>query len=373
MPLIDVNESLDELYAKAPVFPIGDGDRIVVLSDLHMGNGGARDDFARNADLCLAVLRDYYLARGYWLILNGDVEERQRFTAEAIRGRWPELFETFSAFERGPGFTRLAGNHDKETLARGESIDALRLVYGGDNLFVFHSHQATILYESWNRLVGLVLRYLAQPLGIGNRSVAHDRAKKFVIEKRVYEFSARRRIASIIAHTHRPLFESMSKTDTLRFKIEQLCRRYAESSGEEQQRFGATIRKLKADLGRVGAGGDRQLASLYDDALLHVPCIFNSGCVIGKTGLTALEIAGGRIGLVHWFDTGRSTKYLDDSGYTPWRLAPRSPYWRVVLKEDSLGYVFTRIRLLADSEPQPEVEEDASGFGLLLDDAFWYL
>jgi hypothetical protein len=42
----------------------------------------------------------------------------------------------------------------------------------------------------------------------------------------VYGFSSRRKIVSIIGHIHRPLFESLSKIDTLKYRIEQLCRHY---------------------------------------------------------------------------------------------------------------------------------------------------
>ena len=77
-----------------------------------------------------------------------------------------------------------------------------------------------------------------------------------------------------------------------------------------------------------------------------VPCIFNSGCVIGKKGITAIEITKGKIALVHWFDRRKSQKYLDYNGYVPVQLGD-SEYYRVVFKEDDLNYIFARIKLLA--------------------------
>lgn len=40
----------------------------------------------------------------------------------------------------------------------------------------------------------------------------------------------------------------------------------------------------------------------------NIPCLFNSGCVIGKRGVTAPEIEEVNIRLVHWFDSRISKK-----------------------------------------------------------------
>jgi len=87
------------------------------------------------------------------------------------------------------------------------------------------------------------------------------------------------------------------------------------------------------------------VAGLYNSHLL-VPCTFNSGSVIGKRGMTCIEIEDGRIALVHWFDEGRSRRYLEHVDYRTAAL-PGTPYHRVVIKSESLDYIFTRIQLLA--------------------------
>lgn len=76
-----------------------------------------------------------------------------------------------------------------------------------------------------------------------------------------------------------------------------------------------------------------------------LPCLFNSGCGIGRHGVTGIEIVHGRIALVYWVDRGRTDKYFDAEGYGPQRLGD-SDYYRVVLKEEDLDYIFTRINLL---------------------------
>jgi hypothetical protein len=196
-------------------------------------------------------------------------------------------------------------------------------------IFVFHGHQATVFFERFNALSGFTLRYVANTLHIPNFSVAYDSRKKYLTERRVYEFSASRTIVSLIGHTHRPLFESLSKADTLRYRIEDLCRRYPSAPDPEKAAIAADIRCCRRELSRIAAkrGWSEAHGSLYGDGLC-IPCLFNAGCAIGKRGITALEIADGIINLVQWSAAGEH---------------PR----RSVLKQDRLDYIFSRIRLLA--------------------------
>jgi len=133
------------------------------------------------------------------------------------------------------------------------------------------------------------------------------------------------------------------------------------------------VKAYKRDLALLSEHGGRDGSSLYAEHL-PVPCLFNSGCAIGKRGLTAIEIEDGHIALVHWFDTrrdGRPTggrrggvrrarERQPARGRRPRRsraLVPPeaestrrlgdTPYYRSVLKRDRLDYVFSRIRLLA--------------------------
>jgi hypothetical protein len=86
-------------------------------------------------------------------------------------------------------------------------------------------------------------------------------------------------------------------------------------------------------------------SSLYN-AQISIPVLFNSGSAIGKSGVTAIEIADGVISLVHWFDKTRGAHHLVDNGTRALRLG-RTEYYRTVLKQDRLEYIFGRIKLLA--------------------------
>lgn len=348
-----MHEALYSVYKKAPIREIGDSDRFVIFSDLHLGNGSSSDDFGRNGDLFSTVLEQRYLPEKYTLILNGDIEELQKFRFDDIYRKWSKLYFLFSAFKRGAGLVKIIGNHDAElALERGDHFsgdlyESYCLRYGGRDILIFHGHQASKYFQRRNKLAGWLLRYLIRPLRVKNFSVSHDSKKQYKTERRVYQFSTRNKILSIIGHTHRPLFESLSKADALKYKIEHYLRRYSRCSGPERDTIAAEVRRLKEELASVYTSHPEYglRSSLYNREII-VPSLFNSGCVIGKRGITGIEIAGGKIALVHWFDSSRSSKYFNYNGLKPEQLGDTG-YYRMLLKEDSLEYVFARIELLS--------------------------
>lgn len=343
--------NLTDLYHTTPVTVLDPHDRLVIFSDLHLGNGRRTDDFLPNSGLFLTVLRNHYYEGGFKLILNGDIEELQRFRLPDILSRWEPVYELFDAFERRHGLHRLVGNHDLDLITRSDHPfvigEALRFSYHGNPVFILHGHQTTMRFVRYNRLYGLALRYFANPLKIRNYSVAHDSLKRFRTEKCVYEFAHAHKVLTIIGHTHRPLFESMSKIDSIKFEIERLCRKYPDASDRKQRKIEQRIEGYRQELQQIDPDEDKTatVSSLYN-ANLVVPCMFNSGSVIGKRGMTCLEIAEGRITLVNWFDDTRSKRYLRYSNYEIWQM-PGTDYHRVEMKSDRLDSVFARIKLLA--------------------------
>lgn len=343
--------NLCALFDRTPVTQLGGDERIVIFSDLHLGDGGRSDDFLGNSDLFLRVANDHYLARGFHLILNGDVEELQRFSLTAIRRHWTRVYALFDRFQREGRLTRLYGNHDMDLRDRYKDEfpiqEAVRFAHNSDTMFVLHGHQTSRRFERYNRLVGLGLKIFAKPLNIKNYSVSYDSRKRFKTEQCVYEFASKNRVMTLIGHTHRPLFESLSKLDNIKFEIERLCRKYPRASATKQTTIERAITSHRDELKRIRRDkrDTASVASLYN-ADLVVPCMFNSGAVIGKRGLTCLEIAKGRIALVHWFDDKRSQRYLHYANYRTTPLAG-TDYHRVRIKRENLDYIFTRIKLLA--------------------------
>lgn len=342
----DLYDRLDELFGKARNEKTNKHNRWVIFSDLHMGDGGVTDDFKRNAKLFESALKYY---ENDALILNGDVEELQRFSVHKIYNKWTHIYDYFDAFHKDGRLYKTIGNHDLELRLMAELpfdyelLDALKLDHNDDSLFIFHGHQASKKYQEHNELIGFTLKYFANPLGIKSYSVSHSSRKQYKIEKRVYGYSAFKKRVSIIGHTHRPLFESMHKVERLKYRIEELCRDYVISKKEEIKN---QIKSLKKELKNYfRANNDFNFQSYVYDKMLNIPCLFNSGCVIGKRGMTCLEIEGDKIRLVHWFDKKISKKYLR-SGYEEEKIGD-SDFYRMVINEDSLQYIFTRIKFLS--------------------------
>lgn len=364
-------------FARSPEIPIRPADRFVIFSDLHMGDGSRTDDFAHNAPLFQAILERHYLDQNFRLVLNGDVEELHKYPLARNVARWQPLYDLFAQFALHTKLYKIAGNHDDELLSADcvyplpvPILEGLRLRHGGETLFIFHGHQASWYQTHWLAANRWLVRWVVKPLGIKNYTLSHNTRLKFKLEQRVYQFARERRLLACIGHTHRPLFESLSKVDWLRFRIEQLCREYPLAAPDERSAIEAEIQTCNAELAeslekdrrefsrrnrmsparwmRSGSDTDSPRPShagtIYTPEPL-VPCMFNSGCVIGKRGLTGLEIADGRIALVHWFDSRVSSKHLSAGGH-PSELLAGTPYHRIVLKDDPLDYILTRIRLL---------------------------
>lgn len=347
---------LNNLLKTSPEIQIRKKDKYVIFSDLHIGDGGRNDDFLQNAELFKKVLEKYYLANDYNLILNGDVEELQRFPLYKIKRQWENLYRILNNFKEKESLIKIYGNHDydlfleNDTIGRNPDIpvlESLKLKHKDGTIFIFHGHQASPHYAKHHKKISFMLRVFANPLGIGNYSLAHDSKKRYYIEQRIYNFARINKVIAVIGHTHRPLFEALSKIDFLKYIIEELCRKYAAESKKKKKEIEIEIKEYQKELENYSYKDvKKSLRNTLYAANIVIPCIFNSGCCIGKRGITSIEITYDEIYLVHWFDSSISKKYLNYHGNYPEKIAGTN-YFRMVLKKDYLDYIFTRIKLLS--------------------------
>jgi len=342
---------LDRLYTESPRRKATSGERFVVMSDLHLGRGDSNDDFLRNSKLCLDALEHFYLARDYTLILNGDIEELLRVPRESVVAYWTSFYELLSRFRARGNLIWLIGNHEIVPGRKNDPFytshldgESMVLEIGGRELFIFHGHQAGVANSGrFNKAIAWSLKLFANTLGIGNKSVAHHSVKKFKLEKAAYEFSRRRGLLSIMGHTHRPLFESRSKQESLNLEIDRLCRAYSRVDEGRRASIRRTVRNLKQQYLSYSHKG-HPVSNVYGDIL--VPCLFNSGCAVGKRGFTALEIKNGHLGLIFWTSPERSPSTNDYNAYKPSRRFGNLAY-RTILRRESLDYIYARIELLS--------------------------
>jgi predicted phosphodiesterase len=343
------SDMLASSFNPSAVLDLSKIDKVVVMSDFHMG-GGWGDDLEYNGGLLSALMEQYYLAGGWYLILNGDIEELQKYSLKNIRLRWRNLYQIFDLFAAQNRFYKILGNHDESLAFEKEYpyplYNAVRIETPYIPLYIYHGHQSSWVYTNFNNLLKLSVRYFLKPLGIHNISSSRNPYRRFYVEKQAYAFSLRNNCISIIGHTHRPLFESLGRFDFIKFEIERLCRDYPDARPEEQARIREEIRALRVDLGKLKRSERRDVLrqSLYGDEI-PVPCLFNSGCAIGKRGLYAIEMDRETISLVYWFTEGAARKFID-RGWYPIEELPGTKYRRVVLNRDRLDCIKARIELL---------------------------
>jgi len=355
-----IEKYLDSLLSNSQTLKIDSNSRIVIFSDLHIGRRNRKDDFLNNSSMFMYLLEHYYLPRGYTLFLNGDIEELQRNSFHKIKGKWTDLYDLFNKFSSEGKFYKIIGNHDIDLFKYKDKsgisnnlYEAMILDFEGNSILVFHGHQASMSFILTSKLVKYGLKYIAQPLGIKNFTRSYNNTRIHKLEQFIYEFSSQRKIVSIIGHTHRPLFESLSEVDLLLYKIESLLRACPEKNNDDPEnliKFEADIedeiREYKEQIKNIYKENNeyRFKSSLYNQEFV-IPSIFNSGSVIGKTGLTAIEITGSDISLIHYFD---SSKKVKNYSYSEERINQinDTSYYRTVLKQDSLSYIFRRIKLL---------------------------
>ena len=342
--------ALENLWETSVRVPLEPGDRWVIFSDLHMGDGSRLDDFHRNAELFLSALTTYYLPRNFKLLLNGDVEEILRFRLGDIKKYWKQAYDVFDLFHAEGRLFKLEGNHDPAREQKGSPypiLPSLTLTTPEGEIFFLHGHQAGRINSGrYNRFLGALLKIFANPLGIKNISPAYHKKARYEIERRVYEFAKEKNLLAVIGHTHRPLFESRSKSASLEARLDVLCRRYARASSGLKKNLAPMIRFTRLDWEKHRRANVRDLPNqLYNREFL-LPCLFNSGTILGRGGLTGIEITAKKIRLVHWADLQKPLSSKVAYEYETRRIFD-GRLTRTVLKKADLNYLFTLIQFLA--------------------------
>jgi hypothetical protein len=192
---------------------------------------------------------------------------------------------------RNSHFTiKIIGNHDYDLLLVSEQpvphIPAYRLHYGEEDLFILHGHQASPTYSRYNTLFGYFLRYIATPLGFRNISVSHDSERKKYYESMLYDYSSSRGIISIMG------------------------REYPTAKAGRREEIAKEVLGIRHDLiSYRKKGQNANQGNIYSRDVV-IPCLFNSGCAIGRRGFTGIEITGNMISLVHWFDSDYASRHM---------------------------------------------------------------
>jgi UDP-2,3-diacylglucosamine pyrophosphatase LpxH len=312
------HQRLDEIWKNRdiPVLQIK-GNKFILLSDLHLGDGGKADDFRDNKDTLLAALT-HYKDEGYKLLLLGDIEEFWQFALIEIETKYGEtVYKAIKDFNDSNIF-RIFGNHDGDWCiqpdpAKNEFFKALQATEaiklqdeeGPSRILLVHGHQGDIQSDrdSWSSRFWVRAYRLVEPLAKKLGIVRAPAMKCETIreyERIMYLWAKKTRVILICGHSHNAIFASRSYADRLREKICALEASIKNNAGNKE-----LIKKDKEEIAELSKKIDRENKFKRDilpadDPSSVLPCYFNTGCGIYEDGITGIEISNGEIRLAKW-------------------------------------------------------------------------
>ena len=263
--------------------------KFIVFSDQHKGDKSWGDDFKTNESNYLAALH-YYHQQGYTLISLGDSEELWKFRAEAILPANEKALAAEAAFQPDR-FYKTFGNHDIIWKNKLDVIFLLKkyftmplAIYEGLviklktasstlDIFLTHGHQGDNMSDN-NAFSTWVVAHIWMPLqrylriNINSPSKDYSLRNKHNIMMSDWS-SAQKNLILITGHTHVPVFAS----------------------------------------GRYYNHPSNKIAGKENETLK--PSYFNCGCCCYDDGdITGIEIQGGYIRLVKWYDEEVAAKRM---------------------------------------------------------------
>jgi len=230
--------SFDTVYPKESAIKrltLSADTRLIIMSDMHRGNGTGSDDFAHNSLVYKCAL-NYYLERGFTYIELGDAEELwENRTFDQIYITHTSVYDRLAQFHHpDPERTRYIktwGNHD---LKWRDNPSILAGLFPGIRLYeaalldnrilMWHGHQADPSCLGFRAnvakfFVGGIWTGM-QRLGMKDPTrAANNPGRANKVDQRLHEWATHNEegINVIIAgHTHRPVFRNLSLTEKRR-------------------------------------------------------------------------------------------------------------------------------------------------------------
>ena len=206
--------------------------KLILMSDMHRGNGTSSDDFAHNSLIYKCAL-SYYLENGFTYIELGDAEELwENRTFDQIYITHTSIYEQLAEFhDPDPQKTRyikIWGNHDLKWRHKPAPLEGLFpgiIIYEDalldNHILMWHGHQAD---PSCLGFRASVAKFFVggfwpgmQRMGFKDPTrAANNPGRGNKIDERLYQRATRKEngIDTIIAgHTHRPVFQNLTLTE----------------------------------------------------------------------------------------------------------------------------------------------------------------
>lgn len=232
---------ITKVFESAEEIPFDDSSKIILMSDVHRGDGGWADDFSKNQNLYFAALTHYY-NENYTYIELGDGDElwKNKRLSDIVYVH-SHAFWLLSKFFNEGRFHCIFGNHDmvkrdnqfvknnmyqyfeqrlKKNIPLFENIKlheglVLRHKVTDQKILLIHGHQVSFIdYELW-KLSRFLVRYLWRPLetfGVNDpTSTSKNYDKTNTVEEKLIEWVNQEKHMLIAGHTHRPRFPEVGE------------------------------------------------------------------------------------------------------------------------------------------------------------------
>lgn len=287
-------------------------EKFIIFSDQHIGDGKwGSDDFQRNRYIYYTALIHYY-DNGFTLISVGDTEELWECDFDRIFKFNGEIYEMEKFFMEEKRLIRIFGNHDRFWSIKSfkdknwhlDNIEIEEALLINGKIFITHGHQGELESDILWPLSRWVVRYIWKPFqrltGIPSNSPAKNWKVRDRREEAYYQWAKERKILFIAGHTHRAMFESLSKIDRLRMRMEELEKSLGEISEDKKAFIKEEIEKIKEKIEKsLMENRDGNPEKRLGEGI-PLPCYFNTGCCLYPNGITGIEIENGIIRLVKW-------------------------------------------------------------------------
>lgn len=233
---MNILDRLTKVFNSSKEINIDDNSRIIIMSDVHRGDGNWSDSFAKNQNTFFAAL-SYYYKENYTYIELGDGDELWELNNfKDILREHSDVFWLMSKFYEEDRFYMLYGNHDivkkNENFLRGnlyyyydereqediplfENIvvhEGLMLNYKNyeNKIFLVHGHQVDFInYDIWP-ITRFLVRHLWKPLELyGLNDVtrtAKNYKKRHKVADKLIRWVIKENHILIAGHNHRPYF-----------------------------------------------------------------------------------------------------------------------------------------------------------------------
>lgn len=230
--------SISKVFRSSEEILIDDRSKIIIMSDLHRGDGNWNDSFAKNQNTFFTALSYYYKER-YTYIELGDGDELWEVPRmKDIIQEHRDIFWIMSEFHKDNRFYMIYGNHDivkrdskfltnnlyryyneregeYKPLFKGiKAHEGLVLNYKANDqkIFLVHGHQVDLKNSQLWRITRFLVKYFWGPLrfvGVNDPTRTAKNYKRHSVAEKLTEWVIYKNQMLIAGHNHRPMFPKL--------------------------------------------------------------------------------------------------------------------------------------------------------------------